>query len=77
MPAPESEVTTTTGQGTLRPRHYVENMDFNPTKNGLSEAPFKPGEKTLCGALWDRLNVEHNGAICQACVDELRRRGGN
>ncbi|MDC3379483.1 hypothetical protein OAX78_04295 [Planctomycetota bacterium] len=45
-------------------RHYVE----------LDKAG-KPTDQCLCGHLWDRLHVRHNGDICQPCVDELKRRG--
>lgn len=54
------------------PRHIVENRNFG---NGSPEAPFDPLDRTLCGRLWDRLFVQHNGTICQECKDELVRRG--
>lgn len=54
----------TTGSGTVRPRHLVE----------FDRETDEPQERTLCGELWDRLNPGHNGAICQACVDEQKRR---
>jgi hypothetical protein len=53
-----------TGQGKARLRHYVE-LDHEG----------KPTDQCLCGYLWDQLHVQHNGEICQACVDEMRRRG--
>lgn len=59
------------GQGLLPPRHIVENLNFDPKD---PNAPFVPAETTLCGKSWDRFNVKHNGQICQACVDEQRRR---
>ncbi len=64
---------TSNTSGTKEPRHIVENRDFG----GEPKAAFNPEDKTLCGKLWDRLNVQHNGEICQACVDEMRKRGGS
>ncbi len=43
---------------TIKPRHIVEN-----NRDGT------PKDTALCGFLWDRLNVAHNGSICQECVD--------
>ena len=63
MSETKTEPTTTSGTKTDRPRHYVEyNRDGTPQ------------DVTLCGERWDRLNVQHNGSICQECVDEQKRR---
>ena len=53
-----------TGSKNANQRHYVE-----------IDREGKPTDKCLCGHLWDRLHVQHNGEICQKCVDELKRRG--
>lgn len=58
-----TEEKTSTGQGKARLRHYVE-----------LDQEGKPTDQCLCGYLWDQLHVQHNGTICQECVDELRRR---
>ena len=64
MPIAESEVSTASGAGVARPRHIVE----------FDKVTKQPQDVTLCGEPWDRLNPGHNGAICQACVDEQKRR---
>lgn len=56
----------TTGGGAGRakpPRHIVEN-----NRDGT------PKDTALCGYLWDRLNVEHNGEICQECIELMKAR---
>ena len=54
------------GQRRRRPRHYVE-----------LDARGRPTDQALCGYLWDQLHVPNDpeAGVCQACVDELRRRG--
>ena len=52
-----------TGGGLVKPVHIV------------ALVAGKPADQALCGYLWDRIHVQHNGEICQECVDELRRRG--
>jgi hypothetical protein len=59
------ELSTGSGQRKARLRHIVK-----------LDAAGKPTDACLCGYLWDRVFVAHNGEICQACVDEMRRRGG-
>lgn len=58
-----TETRESTGNTTPRPRHIVEN-----NRDGT------PQDKALCGWLWDRINVAHNGTICQDCVEEQKRR---
>ena len=59
-----------TGHGSKTPtipkRHYVE-----------LDAEGKPTDQCLCGHLWDQvfINNHPDAGICQACIDELRRRG--
>ena len=53
-----------TGSKHANLRHYVE-----------LDSEGRPTYACLCGYLWDRVHVQHNGQICQECVDELRRRG--
>lgn len=55
---------TTTGKKDARVRHYVE---LGPDNKYL--------DKALCGELWDQLHVPHNGAICQECIEVMRKRG--
>ena len=48
------------------PRHLVER-----DRNGV------PEDKALCGFLWDRLDVQHNGSICEHggyCADNCSLR---
>lgn len=55
----EAPTLSKSGGGTAKPeRHIVEN-----------ERDGTPKDEALCGYLWDRINVEHNGEICQKCVD--------
>ena len=49
---------------TARPRHVVERKPDGSYH-----------DRALCGYLWDRVEVAHNGEVCQECVDELRKRG--
>lgn len=69
------ELSHGSGNPNARLRHYVENLDHQPEKKGASKVPFKPKNRALCGYEWDQLFVPQNGSICQACVDELKRRG--
>ena len=59
----ETVPSTTTGKKNANLRHYVK-LD----EDGA------PMDEALCGYIWDRLHVKHNGNICQECVDELRKR---
>ncbi len=52
-----------TGSKNANLRHYVK-LDEDGS----------PMDEALCGYIWDRLHVQHNGNICQECVDELRKR---
>jgi len=63
LDAPEVQESKGGGGGKKPPRHIVEN-----NRDGT------PQDAALCGYLWDRLNVEHNGEICQECVEEQKRR---
>ena len=54
----ETETTTKQDTDTTYPLHLVK----------LDKAG-QPLDKALCGYLWDRINVQHNGNICQECVD--------
>lgn len=56
--------------GAKPPRHYVKDLNADDPK-----APFRPADEALCGYLWDRLNVEHNGEICEKCVEISRKMG--
>jgi len=71
----ETKPETSHGSGSpiVSPRHIVENVGFGRDPDD-PQAPFRAADTTLCGEPWDRLNVKHNGAICQKCVDEQRRR---
>lgn len=60
----EQEPQATVDTSSIFPRHVVE---LGPDG--------KPKDRALCGYLWDRVFVKHNGSICQECVDELRKRG--
>lgn len=42
-------------------------------KLGVAGAP-QPQQTTLCGESWDRLGVSPDGALCEPCVAEYRRR---
>lgn len=55
----ETKTMPNTGQGTGNPnlRHFVQQTD------GV------PADTALCGYIWDRLHVQHNGEMCQECVD--------
>jgi len=55
---PETKPTTGGGSGVTNLRHYVKLDDKG-----------QPADEALCGYVWDRLHVKHNGEICQACVD--------
>ena len=59
---------TDTGQGKGRKlmRHIVALDDQG-----------RPTDTCLCGHLWDRVFLPHGEEICQACVDELKRKAGN
>jgi len=46
----------------IKPRHFVA-LD----KDGNRE------DRALCGYLWDRMYVSHNGAICEKCVELSRK----
>jgi len=50
-----------------RPRHYVERVG-GPTSPLYRDV-------ALCGERVTELTPQHNGKVCQPCVDELRRRG--
>ena len=55
---------TTQSQDRKGQTHYVE-----------LDSKSQPTDKCLCGYIWDRVFISHNGEICQECVDELKRRG--
>ena len=63
----EAPPETRTDDGTTSGRklllHYVE-----------LDSEGKPTDACLCGHVWDRVFVKHGDEVCQACVDELRRR---
>ena len=61
------EVSTTDGTEDDRLRHFVERL----TPKGY--VPPRFSNVALCGAKVTNF-VDHNGTICQACVDEQRRR---
>lgn len=47
-------------------RHYVKlDRSGNPT------------DEAMCGYLWDRLHVQHNGEICQPCVEAVNAQAGD
>ena len=62
----KEETQTIQGGGTKKPRHYVRILEGG-------EGEVEHEQKTLCGELWDRINVQHNGEICQKCVEISRR----
>ena len=65
MTTTEVQPKPTTGNRTpnARVRHYV-----------ALDPQGRPTDKALCGFEWDQLHVPNNGTICQACVDEMRKR---
>jgi len=67
----ETRPETSTSDGTKNPnvRHLVKCL--NP---GVI-APPEYEDTALCGYIWDRLNVNHNGAICQKCVEISKTMG--
>ena len=60
----ETHADLSQGSKTLPPRHIVE----------FDKETKEPQDTALCGYLWDRLGVAHNGEICQECVEEQKRR---
>lgn len=56
---PETKPSTSGGSGVTNLRHYVK----------LDPETGEPADEALCGYVWDRLNVKHNGEICQECVE--------
>lgn len=61
------EMTTTDGTKDARLRHFVERL----TPKG--QMPVRFSDVALCGAKVQDF-VEHNGTICQECIDEQKRR---
>lgn len=51
----------------LPPRHFVERVSLP------GEFPLRYKRTALCGAEVSQLVQEHNGEVCQACVDEQQR----
>ena len=60
------DLSTGSGSGKALLRHFVE-----------LDTEGKPTDQCLCGHIWDRvfLNNDPDADVCQACLDELRRRG--
>jgi len=54
---PKTQPQTGGGTGKTNLRHYVLQTEG------------KPADTALCGYVWDRLHVQHNGEICQECVE--------
>ena len=57
------------GNDDERLRHIVEKKRPNTDSRGFKKI-------ALCGAQVRDVHVKQNGEICQACVDELKRREG-
>lgn len=57
------ETQTDTTADVVLPRHLVE----KDGKGGYAD-------QALCGFLWDRMNVSPNGAVCEECAEEFKRR---
>ncbi|MBL4846063.1 MAG: hypothetical protein JKY65_11095 [Planctomycetes bacterium] len=55
----KTKPSTTRGTRQTNLRHYVL----------LDPETREPADEALCGYMWDRLNVAHNGDICQECVE--------
>ena len=49
-------------------RHYVE-LKYEKQDDLSHKETGEPAQTALCGYVWDRLNVQHNGQICQECVE--------